>query len=82
MDALFALLRDWPALEKVLVISCPWHPHLVHRATTFEGNRGSFEGKLSIECNYFDEDMDEFENGEHIVNELHIRVRMTGILGL
>jgi len=82
VDALFALLRDWPTLEKVLVISCPWHPYLLHRAATFEGNRGSFEGKLSIECNYFDEHSSAFEDGQRIFDQPHICVRTTGILGL
>ena len=57
VDRLFALLREWSTLQKVLIHSLPMHKHvLANTMDMASGNRGAFLGKLSVEFGVRDED--------------------------
>ena len=70
----FALLSEWPSLHKVLVHSYMYSRSVLSKAMAFENNRGSFGGKLNVECGY--DDFDEFQDGEVLIDQPHVSVRM------
>jgi hypothetical protein len=86
VDIFFATLRVWSTLHKVLILSYAFNSRLVANAKDFEGNRGSFEGKLSVECGYVCESCSEEEyelyeelEGHLLVNQPHVCVYMDNI---
>ena len=61
VDQVFALLREWSTLQKVLIHSLPMHKQVLvntmDAASKYEqGLRGAFLGKLSVEFGVRDED--------------------------
>ena len=94
VDQLFALLREWPTLQKVLIHSAPVHKRVMDRTMDFasesqavvkrEGKdvqlgRGSFVGKLSVEIILFDDDS-EYGIGENeILDQPHVSMRLVNI---
>ena len=50
VDQVFALLREWSTLQKVLIHSLPLHKQVLAKTMDLaSGNLGSFLGKLSVE---------------------------------
>ena len=94
VDQLFALLREWPTLQKVLIHSAPVHKRLMDRTMDFasesqavvkrEGKdvqlgRGSFVGKLSVEIILFDDDSEYFIGENEILDQRHVSMRLMNI---
>ena len=91
VDQLFALLREWPTLQKVLIHSAPVHKRVMDRTMDFASEsqavvqragkdvqlgRGSFVGKLSVESLRFD---DEGYSDQLLLDQPHVSVRMVNI---
>ena len=91
VDQLFALLREWPTLQKVLIHSAPVHKRVMDRTMDFASEsqavvkragkdvqlgRGSFVGKLSVEFLRFD---DEGYSDQLLLDQPHVSVRMVNI---
>ena len=91
VDQLFALLREWPTLQKVLIHSAPVHKRVMDRTMDFASEsqavvkragkdvqlgRGSFVGKLSVEFFRFD---DEGYSDQLLLDQPHVSVRMNNI---
>ena len=94
VDQLFALLREWPTLQKVLIHSAPVHKRVMDRTMDFasesqavvkrEGKdvqlgRGSFVGKLSVEIILFDDDSEYFIGENEILDQPHVSMRLMNI---
>ena len=95
VDQVFALLREWPTLQKVLIHSAPVHKRVMDRTMDFASEsqavvkragkdvqlgRGSFVGKLSVEFLSFDTVIDdESDSDQLLLDQPHVSVRMNNI---
>ena len=89
---MFALLREWPTLQKVLIHSAPVHQRVMARTMDFASEsqavvkrageevqlgRGSFAGKLSVAFLRFEDD--EGYSDQLLLDQPHVSVRMVNI---
>ena len=94
VDQLFALLREWPTLQKVLIHSAPVHKRVMDRTMDFASEsqavvkragkdvqlgRGSFVGKLSVEIILFDDDSEYFIGENILLDQPHVSMRLVNI---
>ena len=94
VDQVFALLREWTTLQKVLIHSGPVHQRVMDRTMDFSSEsqavvtragkdvqlgRGSFVGKLSVEFVTLNGDDVSTNEGQLLLDQPHVSVRMLNI---
>ena len=94
VDQVFALLREWTTLQKVLIHSAPVHQRVMARTMDFSSasqavvkragkdvqlGRGSFVGKLSVEFVTLNGDDCAGVSEQLLLDQPHVSVRMLNI---